>query len=166
MLPWRILTRVSCTFFPDRVGATWCSGAIALLPGPRIVQECTVQGNLHTAIRFLGVDGSVSAEWTFHGFITLLHVSPDGKTLALDFPGPAGKSPLLTPHDVVIFNTADRTESQNSSSLEGRRESVQPEINSSCPIRGLRSSPFDYLGRTTFLHARVSTWQNGRQADL
>jgi hypothetical protein len=65
---------------------------------------------LHTAIRFLGVDGTVSPEWTFHGFITLLHVSPDGKTLALDFPGPAGKSPLLTPHDVVIFNTADRTE--------------------------------------------------------
>jgi hypothetical protein len=96
--------------FPDRVGVPWCGGAAGLVPGPRIVQQCTLQGNTDTAVRFLSIDGTVAPQWTFQGVIGLMQVSPDGRMLALDLSGASGKSPLLRSHDVVVLNIADRTE--------------------------------------------------------
>jgi hypothetical protein len=30
---------------PDRIGVPWCGGAVSLLPGPRIVQQCSLAGS-------------------------------------------------------------------------------------------------------------------------
>lgn len=106
--------------FLDRVGVSSCFGATGLLPGPRFVQRCTVKGSLDTAVRFLGIDGIVAQQWIFSGYVNLLHISPDGKMLALDFPGPADQFPLLRPHDIVLFNIADRTETRRWSLPEAR----------------------------------------------
>lgn len=96
--------------FPDRVGVPWCGGAAGLLPGPRIVQQCTLQSSGDSAVRFLSIDGTVAAQWNFRGIVNLMQVSRDGQMLALDIPGSSDKSPLLKPHDVVILSIADRTE--------------------------------------------------------
>lgn len=98
--------------FADRDGALWCDGAQGLIPGPRIVQQCTRQGSVEKVLRFLSVEGRVTREWSFAGAFSLLQVSQDGRMLALDFPEPASGGSLSVNHDVAIFNIADRTEVQ------------------------------------------------------
>jgi hypothetical protein len=95
--------------FLDRVGVPWCSGAAGVVTGPRIVLQCTLS-NLDRAIRFLGVDGSPAPEWTFHGLVSLLQISPDRRVLALGIPDLGDKTRPVHPHEVILLNIADRSE--------------------------------------------------------
>lgn len=97
--------------FPDRMGVSWCGGAVGVVSGPRIIQQCTL-ANLDSTIRFLGVDGSVAAEWTFNRLVNLLQLSPDRKVLALDIPDfrVTDKTGSRHPHEIILLNIADRSE--------------------------------------------------------
>jgi hypothetical protein len=95
---------------PDRLGVPWCGGAAGLLPGPLMVQQCTLADGAGSAVWFLGIDGTVALSWTYPGVVSLLDISPDGKMLALDFWGPSGKVPTRNQHEVVILNISDRGE--------------------------------------------------------
>ncbi len=95
----------------DRIGVPWCGHAVGLLPGARIVQNCSLPNGQGNVVRFLTIDGTVTAHWSFPSVIGLLGVSPDTKMLAVDFidavlPGGVHRRP----HEVGIFNTDDRTE--------------------------------------------------------
>jgi hypothetical protein len=96
---------------PDRIGVLWCGSAVGLLPEPRVVQQCSLESR-DTAVRFLPIDGTTTAKWTFPGVVSLLGISPDGKMLALDIPGSSDKIPPRPQHDIVIFNVSDRTEAR------------------------------------------------------
>ncbi len=95
---------------PDRIGVPWCGGAAGLLPGPLMVQQCTLANGAGSVVRFLGIDGTARLSWTFPGVISLLDISPDGKLLALDFWGPPGKVPNRNQHEVAVLNISDRVE--------------------------------------------------------
>lgn len=90
--------------FRDRMDVPWCGAAIAVLPGPQIVQQCHAAGTYDHPVRFLQPDGTTSSEWTFSNAAQLMGVSPDGRMLAVDFRGPSDKDP----HDIALFNIADR----------------------------------------------------------
>ncbi len=105
--------------FRDRVGVPWCGGAAGVVSGPRIVLQCHL-GNSDSTIRFVGVDGSAAPEWTFHGLVNLLQLSPDRKVLALDIPDLADKTRLNHPQEVVLLNIADRSEVRRWSLLEAQ----------------------------------------------
>ena len=95
---------------PDRVGVPWCGGVAGLLPGPLIVQQCTLAGGAGSEVRFLAIDGTARISWTFPGVVSLLDISPNGQMLALDFWGPAGRAPNRKQHDIAIVNISDRVE--------------------------------------------------------
>jgi hypothetical protein len=95
--------------FPDRAGVPWCGSAVAVIPGPRLVLNCTLR-NSNSVIRFLGVDGSAAPEWTFHGLVNLLQLSPDRNVLALDIPDLRDVTRPRHPHEVILLNIADRSE--------------------------------------------------------
>ena len=86
-----------------------CGRAEGVVSGPRILQRCTL-GNFDSAIRFLGVNGNAAPDWTFHGLVNLLQLSPDRKMLALDIPDLRDQTRPIHPHEIVLFNIADRSE--------------------------------------------------------
>jgi hypothetical protein len=95
---------------PDRLGVPWCGGAAGLLPGLQLVQQCHLANGAGSAIRFLEIDGRASTSWNFPGVVSLLDISPDGKTLALDFLGPPGKVPTRNQHEIAVLNIGDRSD--------------------------------------------------------
>jgi len=101
--------------FLDRIGMSWCGRAEGVVSGPRIVQQCTM-ANFDSAIRFLDVNGdSVSApapepDWTFHGLVNLLQLSPDRKMLALDILDLRNQTRTVHSHEIALFKIADRSE--------------------------------------------------------
>jgi hypothetical protein len=95
--------------FRDRMDVPWCGAAVAVLPGPQFVQQCSTARTFDRPVRFLELDGTTSSAWTFPPGAYLMEVSPDGRMLAVDFIGPSGKYPLLSPHDIALFNIADRS---------------------------------------------------------
>jgi hypothetical protein len=97
--------------FPDRIGMAWCGRAEGVVPGPRIVQQCNT-ANFDGTIRFLGVNGDAAPDWTFHGSVSLLQLSPDRKMLALDIPDLRGPTRSAHPHEIVLFNIPDRSEAR------------------------------------------------------
>lgn len=93
----------------DRAGVSWCGGAASLLPGPLLAQKCALANGAGSVVRLLRLDGTAALSWTFPGTVSLLDISPDERTLALDLWGSPTKS-ASSRHEIAILDLSDRGE--------------------------------------------------------
>ncbi|WP_180542399.1 hypothetical protein [Nevskia soli] len=79
-----------------------------LLDGPQLVQVCSASGR-GTRIRFIGIDGTVSREWSYSDVMTVLHVESVVGELALTRVTPGANT---GPREITIADAKDRREIQ------------------------------------------------------